>query len=543
LKFLIGNPHAKLHDLRHDESGQAIITVVLVTGTFLLGAVGLATDFSNLWFHKQKAQTAADAACQAGAMDLLEIAEGSSTSTSAGFTPGTGFTCSSTSGAAPCKYGALNGYSAPGLTPNTESNEIAVSFPGSVPGATAPPTGIGGANPFMRVDVTDRVKVIFSALFTGNRTQDVVATAKCGLVLTKSAPPIDVLSPTGSPSLSVQGTPTVAIIGGPSQSIQVNSNAAGAVNFGGNAKIDLSYAGPTGNGGILGITGGPYTDPGVKNFLPSATYYDPSSPPISDPFAQLATPSKPAAALPSTTAAYGVHGCPDSGGCDEYYPGDYAGQLQAKGSRTAIFNPGLYYLEGGLSLASNSTVRPTNATGNTDGTMFYFSGTSSVSVAANSGSVKKNGGIDSFQTNRIQCPGGAAVTLKDTSGNAVSQLDGNILMGSCSGTYGDPLGQNRGMLFFQDRSAAAAQPNWGGGGQFLLAGNMYFHHCNGSGTGTSCSSTAYDDVFTLQGNSGSGTFVLGDIIADNLTLGGTSGIAMNLNPALAYNILKVTLLQ
>lgn len=531
----------RAEELDRDDSGQAVITVLLVLGTFLLGAIGLATDFSNLWFHKQKAQTAADAACQAGAMDLLEIAEGASTTTSAGFTPGTGFSCSTASGAAPCKYGALNGFSAPGLTANTESNEIAVSFPSTVPGVTAPPSGIGGANPFMRVDVTDRVKVIFSALLTKNKTQDVVATAKCGLILSKSAPPIDVLSPTGSPSLLISGNPSISIIGGPSLSIQVNSNSSSAVGANGSKSlIDLTKAGPSGSGGILGVTGAESVLSQFQSGTPTSTFWDASSPPISDPYAQLATPGKPITAGTHTSVVYKVDGCPDTTGCDEYFPGDYTAKLKVQ-NVTAIFNPGLYYLENGLDLASNSVVRPSTVTGSTDGTMFYFSGTSSVSVAADSGS--KTAGIDAFTVSSIQCPGGATVSLKDSSGNVVTQVNGNILLGACSGTYGDPLLQNRGMLFFQNRSAAAATPSWGGGGQFVLAGNMYFHHCNSTGTGTSCVSTAYDDVFTLQGNSGSGTYVLGAIIADNLTLGGTSGIAMNLNPSPAYSILKAELLQ
>jgi hypothetical protein len=42
--------------------------------------------------------------------------------------------------------------------------------------------------------------------------------------------------------------------------------------------------------------------------------------------------------------------------------------------------------------------------------------------------------------------------------------------------------------------------------------------------------------------SGSTTYVLGNIVADNLTLGGTSGISMDLNPTVAFSILKATLL-
>src|SRR5574338_811075 len=74
------------------ESGQTSIFVLLVLGIFFLAFVGLAVDFSNLWFHRQMAQGAADAACTAGAMDLLVAYSGGS-STQGGFTAGTDFDC------------------------------------------------------------------------------------------------------------------------------------------------------------------------------------------------------------------------------------------------------------------------------------------------------------------------------------------------------------------------------------------------------------------------------------------------------------------
>jgi hypothetical protein len=102
------------------------------------------------------------------------------------------------------------------------------------------------------------------------------------------------------------------------------------------------------------------------------------------------------------------------------------------------------------------------------------------------------------------------------------------------------------MLFFQDRAATFVNASWGGGGQFLLAGTMYFRSCNADGSGTQCRAIAsggFSDTFTLQGNSGSGTFVLGEIVTDSLQLGGTSGVHMNLNPNPSFTILKVELLQ
>src|SRR5438094_8372199 len=115
------------HDLRRDDHGQTTIFVLLVLGLFLLGFVGFAVDMTNRWFHRQTAQAAADAACQAGIMDNLEVAEGQPLpSPGPGFTPGTAFDCSGLSAATPCQYASLNGYNGKGLAANTDSNDVAV---------------------------------------------------------------------------------------------------------------------------------------------------------------------------------------------------------------------------------------------------------------------------------------------------------------------------------------------------------------------------------------------------------------------------------
>jgi len=105
------------------------------------------------------------------------------------------------------------------------------------------------------------------------------------------------------------------------------------------------------------------------------------------------------------------------------------------------------------------------------------------------------------------------------------------MLAPCAGTYGDPLGKNRGILFFQDRTTTGTG-QWGGGGQFLLAGTMYFHQ-NGT----------FNATFQLNGNPGSSTYILGEIIADKLSMSGTPNINMQLNPYAAYNTLKATLLR
>src|SRR5690242_13262497 len=89
---------------RCDDRGQVGIFVVLALSIFLLGFVGFAVDMTNLWFHRQMAQTAADAACQAGIIDILTNDIGNPTPKS-GFTAGTNFDCSTSypnvSGASP----------------------------------------------------------------------------------------------------------------------------------------------------------------------------------------------------------------------------------------------------------------------------------------------------------------------------------------------------------------------------------------------------------------------------------------------------------
>ena len=613
---------------RTGESGQALLFYILVLGTFLLGALLFAFDLSNMWFHRQSAQTAADAACAAGAMDLYVDSQGAATGRQ-GFTPGTAYSCSTTSTDSVCSYAAKNGYNS-----DTTGNLVNVSFPSSVIGCGTgckPPVGLA-AVPFIRVDILDHVPTFFAGMVSGSRTKDVRAFSTCGAELATSPIPIVVLdpqSPQATPqksALNIQGNGIIAIVGGPAQSIQVNS-AATASSCGqsncsvnqpwGSAKIDLSKGGPAGTGSNMGLWGAPNTAP--SGFLPGTTgsWIAPSAP-LSDPFAQVCAPGasgcaaingNPDPGIPGPPAVptdltyvgstanaceqqgttnnctglactsadiqaghcyvnHGTHGCPDPGaltpatpntGCALYTAGIYPSTIEvgcAHCAATAVFDPGLYYVTGGLKLDSGSTVRPGNGTGDgSGGVTFYFagSGTSAgtVTVSSNSGN---NAAIDAFNTRSgigSLALGVACTATSTIPGNVPATLGGNVLLGPCTGYYGDPLGtgdplgEQRGFLFFQDRSGQSIDPSWGGGGQFLLAGTMYFHSCNATGSGVGCGAPPayYNDILDLQGNSGSGTYVLGSIVADNLTLEGTSGITMDLNPTKAYSILKVSILQ
>ena len=60
---------------------------------------------------------------------------------------------------------------------------------------------------------------------------------------------------------------------------------------------------------------------------------------------------------------------------------------------------------------------------------------------------------------------------------------------------------------------------------------MYFHSYNASGVGVSsgAAGTHFTNSMLFCENAGSGTYVFGNIIADNLEVDGTPGITMGLN--------------
>jgi hypothetical protein len=425
----------------------------------------------------------------------------------------------------------------------------------------------------MRVDVIDRVQMFFSALITSSRTTDVRAFAECGVVLAQSPIPILVLHPTASGSLRLDGTPDITIYGGPTRGMQVNSSSATAVNTGGD--IDFSLGGPNNTGSDFGVFG---ASAECCNYNGGTTgSWITGTAPIADPLSQLPAPAQPANALASTHVNHGMWGCPrpDAGpnpGCTYYQAGYYPTGIQIQ-NETAIFGPGLYYISGGLDLDSNSTVRPAVGVGISDpdgyaGAMFYMvppyincSGiTSSVCIGSNSGTASActtpgvnspNGCVDSFDTTPLTLSLRCEATSQ-LPGIVPASVNGNVLMAPCYGPYGDPLGASnpigvqRGILFFQSRSTATgASGQFGGGGSLLLAGTMYYHQCvtSGADTGTGCSSSAYNATLSLAGNSGSSTYILGQIIADRLNMNGNPVITMVLNPFASSTTLKASLLR
>jgi Putative Flp pilus-assembly TadE/G-like len=613
------------------ERGQAFLVIIIFIAVFLLGATGLATDYTQIWTHRQIAQGAADAACQAGAADLYLKALDPAAESTYGLDLswiGSSFDCSSKPDSAPCRYASLNGYS---------GSAVAVSFPSTVGGAPSLPPGSGVANPYIKVTITDPVPLVFAKLVSSSGTFNISAKAECGLDPISVPIPLVILHPTANAALSVSGAATIKIFGGPNRSIQVNSTSSTAVVAG---TVDLSQAGPGGTGADLAVAGGPSTKPaGVS--LGTTGKWITGVIPSGDPWGAIPAPGVPSTAGTATPVPFAVNGCPDPEGCVEFTGGNYtacapnvapggngcllspsftsagpawqaahaytAGTLiqptrnpqhnagsyifQAQNSgnsgavspnpwnqtiggnqvdggvtwknmgpastspATAIFDPGLYYVgAGGLQPDPNTTMRMSTAAGDgTNGATFYFSTSAgTVSVGSNTGkssactsaspgmgspnkcvvSYNPTGGALLGVTSRaLQCPGGPANPPQ-----VPSVINGNILFGPCTGTYGAAGGKHRGFLFFQKRSAAA-NPSWGGGGQFLLSGFMYFHSGSGAtcGTNTTC--------LTMSGGSGAGAFTLGNLVADKLSMSGNSSLNMILNPDLSFDLFRPQVLR
>ncbi|HLW79649.1 MAG TPA: hypothetical protein VKU44_08630, partial [Terriglobia bacterium] len=89
----------------------------------------------------------------------------------------------------------------------------------------------------------------------------------------------------------------------------------------------------------------------------------------------------------------------------------------------------------------------------------------------------------------------------------------------------------------------SASSTLNGGGGLLLVGTMYFHDCPESLTGPCSATNDYQSVLSLQGNAGTSTQIVGDIITDQLALGGNSTISMELSPYSTLSFLRAGLVQ
>jgi hypothetical protein len=560
------------------DSGQASVGLVLMLSVFLLAGMGFAVDLANLWFQRQAAQTAADSACVAGAMDMLyQIGECSAgvntclavknTSGTTLFTIGTSSNCVSSPGAPMCNYASYAGVSGSGFTASTAGSSVSWTFPASVSGVTAPSSTQYTSYPFMTTSIAQNVKTWFMG-FVGRKYVQVGASCTCGLTPVLSAPPLVVLHPTISGALTVSGGGDLVIAGGPQRSVTANSSSSTGIACSPSGIIDTSLAGPNSTGGNVGVVGGPSATTVAAaswcwggGFKPGTTgiWQNPVAP-VPDPYAAVPVPAgmkslTPITGTSGTWVSYHQDGCPDSrtshypttNQCIEFGPGYYpSGITNLDGYSTAIFLPGVYYLNGNLSSGASEYLR--NATPctptcgsktsgmtwhQTDGVLFYFlTGSLQLSGCTGCGT-----SIDNVSSSMLTCNGGAP----SSSLSIPTSLSGNVLWGQCTagGTYWDSAGDttdsasssgSRGLLLFMGHGNSSGL-SFSGSGSLAFSGSLYLH------------STTFGNQVAISGGSSSGTYILGNVIADQVNLSGSGVLKMVLNPSASTDLLKVSIFR
>jgi hypothetical protein len=451
------------------EKGQAVLLVILGLSLFLIGALGLALDGGQMYAHRQMAQTAADAAAEGGIMSMFAGTNATSASPFGTGSPPAAFTCSTADGRTPCVYARRNGFG------GSAADTVSIDFPTAIAGVTL------SSDPAPAIRVTVKRTLNTGLIrFIGPSTTSITSIAVAAIVNQSNRVPLLITHPT-FPSTFTNGSALLKICGGPPVSVQVNSENATAVSI--SKVVDLSHAGPndpgdcsTGTGGDFAVFGGP-TSPAASLSLGTTGHYDQPSAPQRDPYENIPAPAIPAAG--ATTVVIGV-GCPASQ-CTLYSPGLYTSLIVK--NDTALFKPGLYYINGaqGFGNAAN-------------GDMLMAAGYP-LDPNTGAGMVVYNTGTGAFN-----------ITANSTA----------HLVGADNNSF------YQGILFFEDRNAVALTHNLGGGGSIILTGTLYMTN---SLTVMQNQPSQYQTL-NLGGNAG--IQINGSIVVGALSMAGTSNVTFNL---------------
>jgi hypothetical protein len=502
---------------RRQEAGQAIVLTVVGMSLFMLGALGFIIDGSHLYAQRVMAQAAADAAAQAGMMSIFNGTSGAWGGYTGSTASGTAISCSTTgmSTAAACVYArAKNGFNLAGDTVTVIPNPSGVSV-----------TGLSTADTInlLEVKVQRQVNTTLMGLL-GASSPTISAVGIAAIVQITSPTPILITHPTASPALSLNGSTSITICGGPSQSIQVNSSAAGAYDGGGT--IDLSHAGPadsgtctTGTGANFGVFGGPASSGSVEVGT-TGRYVQPSSP-IQDPLAGVAPPAKPTV-LGASAACTHCGSCPQGlTTCTEYTPGLYPTGLNTKGV-TAMLDPGIYYLEDGgfsskltpVGMCASCPADPTTV----NGVLLYDT------VTTLTGTI-------------------TASNCDATGGFAIDTKSNDVFMGagvSAASPTSAPVGPYYGIALFEDRNACAQNHTLGqGNSQFSVIGTVYITNTRAA----MLASPGLLQSVEFNGGTSGATQNIGQIIVGAMTMKGGDSITMQLLPTGFLKIRQVALVD
>ena len=317
------------------QDGQAVILVVVAMSILLIGALGLAIDGGQMYAHRQMAQAAADAAAQAGIMNILD---GTNVTSPHPFGTGTppiaSSTCTTADGRTPCVYARDNGFG------GTAADTVTLSFPTTVSGVTLPSATV----PAFAVTVQRTLKTGLIRFVGAGATVTITAKATAALVGVVSPDCVYALDPSAQNAFQATNGATVALNG---CAIAVNSTNSDAMTVSGNSIVTASAISVVGG---VSISNGGSTTPAPTTGAAAAA----------DPLASLPSPAVGACNYTNYSPGWGTWALT---------PGVYCGGINISNGATATFASGTYIIKGG----SLTLVGGTTDTGS--GVMFYLTGT------------------------------------------------------------------------------------------------------------------------------------------------------------------------
>ena len=428
---------------RKGRNGQAVLLTLVGLSVFMVGALGLALDGSQLFAHWQMAQSAADAAAQSAALSIYHGTNVTGTYPFATATPVSPFTCTTTDGRTPCAYARLNGFG------GTSADTVTVSFPTTLAGVSNLSTN---SVPVVTVAITRNVTTWLMP-FLGTRASNITATGTAALLQTPLLNCITSLSHSGT-GFSVTGNATITLS---SCGIDDNSNMSLTGNINVTAS-GINVAGSYQGTGNISVSPTPVTQ----------------APVVGDPLASVPEPTYNAASSCNYTGlSYTGNVTP------VLSAGTYCGGLSITGNAQVTFTGGTYIFRGGLSITGNASV--------TFGAGTY---------------ILQGGGLTA--TGNVTLTGSGVTfynTFDASDPYAPVSLTGNIIANLSAPTSGP----QEGMLFFQDRNAPTGNTETiTGNSNMNLTGAIYFPNStlsytgNTSGSGSDVALIA--DYVILTGN-------------------------------------------
>jgi Flp pilus assembly protein TadG len=437
---------------RKGEKGQAVILLVVALSIFLIGALGLAIDGSHLYAQWQMAQSAADAAAQAGALSVFHGTNATAPNPFATPTPASSFPCGTTNGTTPCVYARLNGFGGTGA--DKAADIVTVDFPLTVSGVT---TLASDPVPAVKVTVQRTVNTWLIGLL-GAQPSTVKAIATAALIESPLENCFTSLDPSAPSALSITGNANINLTG---CGIAIDSTSLSALALTGNITLKAD---------AIQVVGG-VSKAGNISTTPTPTTHLASG--FSDPFENVPAPSFNAASSCNFSNKTYT-------GTTTLSSGTYCGGTTINGNANITFNAGTYIFRGGISISGNANVTFGAGTYIFQGGGFTAAGNISLTGA----------GVMFYNTFDAADP------------YAPISMTGNLAENLSAPTSGP----QQGMLFFEDRNAPLGKTESiaTGNANQTLTGALYFRNSTLAYTGNSSSApqnvAIVADKITLTGN-------------------------------------------